>query len=88
MGADPVSLEPLSMAEWEGLSEREKRLQSIGDVVASWVRWVSRERDAEGLPTTPDTHIILGLEGAPPVWPSIGQLTYWLQVIRDQDWQP
>lgn len=78
----PVSLKPLSVEQWYALPPRERQLQAIGDVVAGWIDWVTRERAAEGLTTEPDTYIMLSYEGAPPHWPSVGQLTKWLEVIR------
>lgn len=61
---------------------REQNLQIIGDVIEHWLNFVTQDRFKEGLPTNPDTHVILGYENAPPVWPSVGVLTRWLEVIR------
>ena len=77
-----ISLEPLPMEQYEALSDRERSLQAIGDVIAYWLQWVTRERDAEGLETTADTHIMLIGENVPPYWPSVGQLKRWLEVLR------
>ncbi len=63
---------------------RERQLQAIGDVIEHWIKSVAGERDLEGLATIADTHVMLGYENAPPHWPSIGQLTRWLMVLRDQ----
>ena len=59
--------------------ERERSLQAIGDVVEHWIKWVTR---GAGEPVSPDTHIILLGDNAPPVWPSVGQLKLWLEVLR------
>jgi hypothetical protein len=65
------------------MDDRELSLQAIGNEVAYWLEWTERQRGAEGLETTADTHIMLnGYEGAPPHWPSVGQLKAWLAVIR------
>jgi hypothetical protein len=80
---ETISLDPLPMEQWEKLSERERQLQAIGDNVAYWIKWVARQHEAEGLETTPDTHIMLPGENRPPYWPSVGQLTRWLTVLRE-----
>jgi hypothetical protein len=78
-----VSLDPLPTATYLALPDRERNLQAIGDVIAYWIKWVSTNGlQSEPLPLHPDTYIILGYEGAPPHWPSVGQLTKWLEVIR------
>jgi hypothetical protein len=71
-----------SVSEELKADERERSLQAIGDVIEYWLKWVTRERDDEGLETTPDTHIMLANENAPPYWPSVGQLKRWLEVLR------
>lgn len=65
------------------MRDRERSLQAIGDVIDYWIKWVSRNHEAEGIAITPDTSVMLGNENAPPHWPSIGQLTLWLKVIRE-----
>jgi hypothetical protein len=82
-----VSLEPLPMEQYSRItSERERSLQAIGDCVAYWLKWTTREFKDEGMEVTPDTHIWLnGHDGCPPHWPSVGQLTRWLEVLRDSD---
>lgn len=77
-----ISYEPLPMERYDGLSDRERSLQAIGDCIAYWIKYETGTRSAEGLDTTPDTHIMLGYDGAPPYWPSVGQLTRWLEVLR------
>ena len=78
-----VSYEALPMEQYEGLSDRERSLQAIGDAVAYWLKYETGKRSAEGLETTADTHVWLnGYDGAPPHWPSVGTLTRWLEVIR------
>lgn len=63
-------------------TERERALQEIGNQIAYWLEWVTRERGEEGLETTADTHIMLANENAPPYWPTVGQLKTWLKVFR------
>jgi hypothetical protein len=77
-----LSFEPLPMEQFDGLSQRERNLQHIGDVIGYWLKWVTGEREAEGLSTGPDTHIMLPNPNAPPHWPTVAQLTKWLEVIR------
>jgi len=80
---EALSFEPMPVGRLEALSDRERRLQFIGDIVGYWLKWVTNERSAEGLPTTADTHVMLDGNNGPPEWPSVGQLTHWLGVIRD-----
>jgi hypothetical protein len=61
---------------------REQALREIGDVIAYWIEWITREREAENLGTTADTHVMLPGDNAPPYWPSVGQLKLWLKALR------
>lgn len=83
------SLEPLPMEQYEALPERERKLQAIGDSVAHWIKWTTREFADEGMEVKPDTHVWLnGYDGCPPHWPSVGQLALWLTVLRDSGSRP
>jgi hypothetical protein len=80
---EKLSFDPLPMDAYQVLPERERQLQAIGDVIGYWLKWVTKEHEAEALPVDNNTHVMLGYENAPPHWPSVGQLTRWLQVLRD-----
>jgi hypothetical protein len=83
-GLTSISLAPLPFEQVENLPTREQQLQAIGDNIAYWLKWTTREHEAEELTVTPDTHVWLnGFDGCPPHWPSVGQLTLWLKVLRD-----
>jgi hypothetical protein len=76
-----VSLAPLPIEALWGLSERERKLQFIGDVIAHWIKFQTGQSEAA---IDDDMHVMLnGYEGAPPCWPSVGVLARWLQVLRD-----
>lgn len=79
---DGLSLKPLPMEQWEILPQRERDLQCIGDVVAYWLKWITRDCEADGLIVDPDTYLILPGDNAPPHWPSVRVLSNWLKVIR------
>lgn len=83
-----ISLDPLPMEQFQGLSERERNLQHIGDVIAYWLKWVTGVHSSEGISISPDTYIRLPGPNAPPHWPSVGQLTKWLEILRDRDRHP
>lgn len=53
------------------------KLNVIQREVQSWIDWDKRQRDSEGLETTPDTHIM-----NPPKWPSHGQLQEWVKALN------
>lgn len=55
------------------------QLETIADVVQSWIDWDKKRRDEEGIQTTPETHIM-----NPPYWPTHGTLTNWVQVLRGE----
>jgi hypothetical protein len=79
-----LSFDPLPQEQYFAIeSERERKLQAIGDVIGYWLKYVTKEREAENLPTDANTHVMLGYENAPPHWPTVGTLTYWLSAIRD-----
>lgn len=81
----PISLEPIPTDEYLKLPKRERDLQSIGDNIAYWLKWATGcygVADVEQL--NPDTSIRLPGGNAPPMWPSVGQLTKWLEVLRDK----
>jgi hypothetical protein len=77
-----IPLSPLPMEQWAKLTEREQQLQAIGDTVAYWLKFVTKEREVEGLETDGNTHVMLDGGNAPPHWPTVATLTRWLQVIR------
>jgi len=79
MSDERISLKPMPTEEWAALPKREQQLSFIADVIAYWLKFIGADgRD-------PDTHVILPGPNAPPFWPSIGQLTLWLKILRDSD---
>ncbi len=91
------SLAPMPTDKWIKLPDRERSLQCIGDVIAYWIKFVT----GESIAPSPDTYLMLPGPDAPPHWPSMGQLSAWLKVLRDrpaalstsggdgvEDWQP
>lgn len=82
-GPTRISLRPMATEEWSILPPRERKLQCIGDVIAYWIAFVTEEYRTESIEVTPDTYVMLAGDNAPPVWPTIGQLSHWLEVLRD-----
>jgi hypothetical protein len=74
-GSSPIGFDP----------GRERSLQAIADIIDYWIKWTTREHEAESILVTADTHVWLnGYDGAPPHWPTVGQLKRWVEVLREQ----
>lgn len=62
------------------MSDRETALQAIANEIDYWIKYETSKHDN---PVTADTHVWLnGYEGAPPHWPSTGQLQLWVKALR------
>ena len=54
------------------------QLDTIAREVQSWIDWNRRERDAEGIETNEDTHVM-----RVPAWPSHGTLGNWVEALNN-----
>jgi len=59
---------------------RANDLQTISEVLESWIEWEKYKRNKHGDPPPNDETNIM----SPPEWPSVGVLKRWIKVLRDE----